>query len=102
MPPASDSMCGGRLFVASVSCWPNGKPRGRNEPSARPTRPSTAAASKTFRDPITTEIVPLVKFWPAEVYHQDYFAKNPSAGYCRYVIAPKVKKLKEQIPALKK
>ena len=44
MPPASDSMCGGRLFVASVSCWPNGKPRGRNEPSARPTRPSTAAA----------------------------------------------------------
>ena len=63
---------------------------------------SLAAASKTFRDPITTEIVPLVKFWPAEVYHQDYFAKNPSAGYCRYVIAPKVKKLKEQIPALKK
>ena len=44
MPPASDSMWGGRLFVASVSCWPNGKPRGRNEPSARPTRPSTAAA----------------------------------------------------------
>ncbi len=63
---------------------------------------SLAQVGKTFRDPITTEIVPLVKFWPAEGYHQDYFAKNPNAGYCRYVIAPKVKKLKEQIPALKK
>lgn len=63
---------------------------------------SLAAASQTFRDPITTEIVPLVKFWPAEGYHQDYFAKNPNAGYCRFVIAPKVKKLKEHSPALKK
>jgi len=63
---------------------------------------SLAEASKTFRDPITTEIVPLVKFWPAEGYHQDYFAKNPNAGYCRFVIAPKVKKLIEHSPALKK
>ena len=55
---------------------------------------SKAEAGKTFRDPITTEIVPLTKFWPAEGYHQDYFAKNPNAGYCRYVIAPKVEKLK--------
>ncbi|MES2695034.1 MAG: peptide-methionine (S)-S-oxide reductase MsrA [Verrucomicrobiota bacterium] len=58
---------------------------------------SKAAASKVFRDPITTEIAPLTKFWVAEKYHQDYFRLNPNAGYCSYVIAPKVKKLKGQI-----
>ena len=58
-------------------------------------------AQKTFRDPITTEIVPLTRFWPAEGYHQDYFAKNPNAGYCRFVIAPKVDKLKSHLPAKK-
>jgi peptide-methionine (S)-S-oxide reductase len=55
---------------------------------------SRAEAQKSFRDPITTEITPLTVFWPAEEYHQDYFAKNPDAGYCQFVIAPKVAKLK--------
>jgi peptide-methionine (S)-S-oxide reductase len=58
---------------------------------------SRAAAALTFRDPITTEIVPLEKFWPAEKYHQDYFRRNPNQGYCSVVIAPKIKKLKKQI-----
>lgn len=56
---------------------------------------SRAAAAEAFRDEITTEIVPLEKFWPAEAYHQDYFANHPDQGYCAYVIAPKVKKLKQ-------
>lgn len=60
---------------------------------------SKAAAAATFRDPITTEIVPLEKFWPAEAYHQDYFRKNPHQGYCSVVIAPKIKKLKSQLEA---
>ncbi len=63
---------------------------------------SRAAAAKVFRDPITTEIVPLKKFWPAEDYHQDYFAKNPNQGYCSFVIAPKVKKLEHMLEAEKK
>ena len=46
-------------------------------------------------DPIVTEIVPAVKFWPAEDYHQDYFAKHPDQAYCRFVIKPKVKKLQD-------
>jgi peptide-methionine (S)-S-oxide reductase len=62
---------------------------------------SRAEAQKIFRDPITTEIVPLTQFWPAEGYHQDYFAKNPDEGYCSFVIAPKIKKLKEHMPSLK-
>ncbi|MFA6962356.1 MAG: peptide-methionine (S)-S-oxide reductase MsrA [Opitutaceae bacterium] len=58
---------------------------------------SLAEAVPKFSKPITTEIVPLTKFWPAEDYHQDYFAKNPDAGYCRYVIQPKVDKLKKEL-----
>jgi peptide-methionine (S)-S-oxide reductase len=63
---------------------------------------SKAEASKVFRDPITTEIVPLEKFWPAESYHQDYFRNNPNAGYCAYVIAPKIKKLEQELATEKK
>jgi peptide-methionine (S)-S-oxide reductase len=58
---------------------------------------SKAKAATEFRDPITTEIVALEKFWVAEEYHQDYFRRNPNQGYCSYVIAPKVKKLKQAI-----
>jgi peptide-methionine (S)-S-oxide reductase len=58
---------------------------------------SRDAAAKVFRDPITTEIVPLEKFWPAEKYHQDYFALNPTQGYCRVVIAPKIHKLEKEL-----
>jgi peptide-methionine (S)-S-oxide reductase len=51
------------------------------------------AAQGAYSDPIVTEIVPLKKFWRAEDYHQDYFNQNPNAGYCSFVIKPKVKKL---------
>lgn len=60
---------------------------------------SRAAAAQAFRDPIVTQIVPLTKFWPAEDYHQDYFAKHPEAGYCQFVIAPKIKKLEHALAA---
>lgn len=52
---------------------------------------------KIFQDPIVTQIKPLVKFYEAEDYHHDYFAKNPSAGYCQVVIAPKLSKLTEHL-----
>ena len=58
---------------------------------------SRAKAQAIFRDPITTEIVPLTTFWPAEDYHQDYFEKHPDQGYCRFVIAPKIKKLQKEL-----
>jgi peptide-methionine (S)-S-oxide reductase len=62
---------------------------------------SRAEAQKAYKDPITTEIVPLKVFWPAEDYHQDYFAKNPDQGYCRAVIKPKVRKLMELLASEK-
>jgi peptide-methionine (S)-S-oxide reductase len=44
-------------------------------------------------DAVVTEIVSAPKFYPAEDYHQDYYAKNPEQGYCSFVIRPKLKKL---------
>ncbi len=68
-----------------------------NEAQKAAAEKAKAAAAKIFRDPITTEIVPLEKFWVAEAYHQDYFRRNPNQGYCAYVIAPKVSKVKKEI-----
>jgi peptide-methionine (S)-S-oxide reductase len=46
--------------------------------------------------PIVTEITPLDVFYPAEDYHQEYFQRNPYAGYCTAVIAPKVAKFRNK------
>ncbi len=46
-------------------------------------------------NPIVTEVTPFDVFYPAEDYHQEYFAHNPNAGYCRVVIAPKVAKFRK-------
>ena len=44
---------------------------------------------------VVTQIEPLQAFYPAEGYHQDYFANNPNSGYCRVVVAPKVAKFRK-------
>ncbi|AJM77603.1 peptide-methionine (S)-S-oxide reductase MsrA [Rathayibacter toxicus] len=51
-------------------------------------------AAQWWDGPIVTEIVPLVTFYPAEEYHQDFFAKNPGQGYCLAVALPKVNKIR--------
>ena len=53
-------------------------------------------AAKIWSAPIVTEVVPLTDFYPAEDYHQEYFARNPTQGYCSFVIAPKVAKFRRQ------
>lgn len=45
---------------------------------------------------IVTTIEPLTEFYPAEEYHQDFFAKNPTQGYCVAVAAPKVAKVRQR------
>jgi peptide-methionine (S)-S-oxide reductase len=65
-----------------------------NEAQKLAAEKSKQEVQKRFSSPIVTEITPLTKFWPAEDYHQDYFRKNPTAGYCRFVIKPKLDKLK--------
>ncbi len=49
-----------------------------------------------WNDPIVTEIVAAAPFYPAEPEHDDYFARNPGAGYCRVVVAPKVAKFRRE------
>lgn len=56
---------------------------------------SKKAAQANFKDPIVTEITKAPEFYPAENYHQNYYAENKSKNpYCRVVIEPKLKKLK--------
>lgn len=53
--------------------------------------------------PIVTEVSALRNYYPAEDYHQEYFANNASQPYCAAVIAPKVAKFRKQfVDKLKK
>ncbi|MHA2003425.1 MAG: peptide-methionine (S)-S-oxide reductase, partial [Candidatus Thorarchaeota archaeon] len=51
--------------------------------------------SGAWKNPVVTEIVPFMKFYPAEDYHQNYFRNNPNQQYCRYVIRPKLDKFEK-------
>jgi peptide-methionine (S)-S-oxide reductase len=51
--------------------------------------------SGAYAKPIVTEIAPFAEFYPAENYHQNYFRENGRMPYCRFVIVPKMDKLKE-------
>lgn len=66
-----------------------------NEAQRAAAEDSRTVAATRFSAPIVTEIVPLQAFYPAEAYHQDYFRKNPNAGYCQMVIAPKLRKFEQ-------
>ena len=57
-------------------------------------------ASKYYSSPVVTELALLTTFWPAETYHQDYFAKNPDQPYCVFVVAKKVDKAEHLFPEL--
>jgi peptide-methionine (S)-S-oxide reductase len=48
-----------------------------------------------FDEPIVTEVQALANYWPAEDYHQDFFERNPTQGYCLAVATPKVMKLRQ-------
>jgi len=56
---------------------------------------------KVFSRPVVTKVEPAGEFYVAEGYHQDYFANNPNAPYCRLVIAPKMKKIQLREELLK-
>ena len=49
-----------------------------------------------FSAPICTELRPAATFWPAEAYHDNYFALHPEQGYCQMVVAPKVQKFRKK------
>ncbi|WP_251341561.1 peptide-methionine (S)-S-oxide reductase MsrA [Haloplanus halophilus] len=49
-----------------------------------------------YDDPIVTEVEPLETFYPAEDYHQDYYANNPQRAYCQVQIRPKLRTVRER------
>jgi len=52
-------------------------------------------SQKIWDKPIVTEVAKLDKFYVAEDYHQEYFARNPYQPYCQAVVAPKVSKFRK-------
>ena len=58
--------------------------------------------AKKYSRPVVTQVQKLNKFYKAEDYHQDFFAKNPDQGYAEAVIAPKVEKVRSEHPELLK
>lgn len=65
----------------------------QNEDQRKAVEKSRDNAQEKFNSPIVTFVELLEVFYEAEEYHQDYFARNPEASYCRYVIVPKIEKL---------
>jgi len=54
---------------------------------------------QVWDDPIVTEVVPAMTFYPAEEYHQEFFRRNPHQGYCMAVVSPKVSKFRQKFTA---
>lgn len=50
---------------------------------------------KLYANPIVTQIEEAGVFYLAEDYHQNYYNQNREQGYCQYVIAPKLDKLRK-------
>ena len=71
----------------------------RNDEEKKQAGQAIADAKSKYPDPIVTQVVPFTKFYAADEHHQDYFAKNPNAGYCQAVVGPKIRKFKEKLAA---
>jgi hypothetical protein len=57
-------------------------------------------ARGTYANPVVTEVQMLANYARAEEYHQNFFAKNPTQGYCMAVAAPKVEKFRKTFARL--
>jgi peptide-methionine (S)-S-oxide reductase len=50
---------------------------------------------KAYPNPVVTQVVPFTVFYKAEGYHQNYFSRNGSVPYCKYVIQPELDKFRK-------
>jgi peptide-methionine (S)-S-oxide reductase len=58
--------------------------------------------SKTYQDPVVTEVMLAPIFYEAEQYHQNYFVNHPFQGYCMGVVAPKLAKFRKTFAQLQR
>lgn len=70
-----------------------------DEDSQKPTIDCTINKLRNMGVNVVTEVHPVHEFYAAEDYHQDYFNKNPTQGYCSAVIPPKLSKLRKDFTA---
>ena len=59
-------------------------------------------ASNALDKPIATKMKPLVRFFPAEDYHQDYVQHNPGDRYVQMESLPRLKRAQKAVPELVK
>lgn len=52
-------------------------------------------AAGLYPNPIVTEIAPLINWYPAEAYHQNYYRQHQTQPYCNFVITPKLAKFRK-------
>lgn len=76
----------GPQYLSTIFC--------QDEKQTKIAMESKALAQKDFDKPIATTIKMAKKFYPGEIYHQNYYRLNKSNAYCNAVIAPKMEKLK--------
>ena len=57
-------------------------------------------ASRKYNKPVAVQVVPFVKLWEAEDYHQDFIQHNPNQGYIQAVSIPEIKKFQKEYPQL--
>jgi peptide-methionine (S)-S-oxide reductase len=57
-------------------------------------------AAHVFPKPIVTQLTPLLGFYDAEGYHQDYALHHPDNPYIQVCDRPKIEALKQQFPEL--
>ncbi|WHZ23481.1 MAG: Peptide-methionine (S)-S-oxide reductase MsrA [Nitrospira sp.] len=63
---------------------------------------AVVAQERFYRNPIVTEVASAGRWFEAEAYHQEYFARNPFQGYCTAVVSPKVAKFRQHFASLLK
>lgn len=73
-----------------------------NEKSLAEKYISDLSKSGKYDRPISVEVKELIKFYPAEKYHQDYIVKNPDNPYVTHESIPRIKRSQKQIPELVK
>jgi peptide-methionine (S)-S-oxide reductase len=58
------------------------------------------SADRGFASPIVTEVTPLPAFYPAEAYHQNFYARHRYMGYIVANDVPKIRRLQQLFPGL--
>lgn len=71
-----------------------------NDDQERIAKESIQSFQEAFKDPIVTTIEPALNLIVAEVYHHDYYARNPTQGYCQMVVGPKLSKVRKKLAHL--